>query len=69
MGSTGVPGRIQISRTCYERVHDLGLEFEEREEVYVKGKGAMKTYLLKDKHHVNPVPPHIDDGELEVALK
>ena len=35
MESTGVPGRIQISRTTYERVHDMGLEFEERQ---VEGK-------------------------------
>ncbi|EFC35253.1 predicted protein, partial [Naegleria gruberi] len=56
MESTGVPGRIQISRATYERVFDLGYEFEERESIYVKGKGEMKTYLLKDKHHDNPIP-------------
>ncbi|KAF0978816.1 hypothetical protein FDP41_001886 [Naegleria fowleri] len=50
MESTGVPGRIHISRSTYERVHDMGLEFEERR-VEVKGKGECKTYLLAAKHH------------------
>ena len=53
MESTGVSGRIQVSRPTYERVHDL-FEFEERECVEVKGKGTMKTYLLSAKHHPNP---------------
>ncbi|EFC40908.1 predicted protein [Naegleria gruberi] len=50
MESTSKNGRIQISRSTYERVFDLGYEFEERE-VDVKGKGIVKTYLLNDKHH------------------
>ena len=54
MESTGEPGRIQISRSTYERVYDL-FEFETRE-VDVKGKGKMETYLLKEKHHQNPNP-------------
>ncbi|EFC44726.1 predicted protein [Naegleria gruberi] len=49
MESTGLPGRVQISRATYERVHDL-FEFDMRE-IEVKGKGKMKTYLLKEKHH------------------
>lgn len=55
MESTGVPGRVQVSRTTYERVHDLGFEFEEREGIQVKGKGLMKTYLLAAKHHLPAV--------------
>ena len=54
MESTGVPGRIQISRTTYERVYDLGFEFEERQ-VEVKGKGQMQAYLVNAKHHTNPL--------------
>ncbi|EFC43412.1 adenylate/guanylate cyclase [Naegleria gruberi] len=50
MESTSKNGRIQISRSTYERVFDLGYDFEERE-VDVKGKGIVKTYLLNDKHH------------------
>ncbi|KAL9649878.1 hypothetical protein ABK040_011351 [Willaertia magna] len=53
MESTGVPGRIQVSRATYERIHDL-FEFEEKS-VEAKGKGTMKTYLLNKKHHQNPV--------------
>ncbi|EFC42187.1 membrane bound adenylate/guanylate cyclase with PAS domain [Naegleria gruberi] len=53
MESTGVPGRIQLSRSTYERTYDL-FEFEERK-VSVKGKGECKTYLVKEKHHVNPI--------------
>ena len=54
MESTGLPGRIHISRSTYERVHDLGFEFEERK-VQVKGKGMMQSYLLNAKHHANPL--------------
>jgi PAS domain S-box-containing protein len=46
MESTGLPGRIQVSRSTYERVHDL-FEFEERYDIEVKGKGTMTTYVLK----------------------
>ena len=52
MESTSLPGRIQISRSTYERVHDLGFEFEEKN-VDVKGKGLCKTYLLKSQHHLS----------------
>ncbi|KAG2388840.1 hypothetical protein C9374_000279 [Naegleria lovaniensis] len=52
MESTSLPGKIQISRSTYERVYDLGFEFEERM-VEVKGKGTCKTYLLKSHHHVS----------------
>ncbi|KAG2373717.1 hypothetical protein C9374_011806 [Naegleria lovaniensis] len=61
MESTGVPGRIHISRSTYERVHDLGFEFEEREGIQVKGKGLMKTYLLASKHHL----PAIEDAPIQ----
>ncbi|EFC40474.1 predicted protein [Naegleria gruberi] len=58
MESTSLPGRIHISRSTYERVYDLGMEFEERM-VEVKGKGLCKTYLLKDKYHVNPIDTEV----------
>ncbi|KAG2379253.1 hypothetical protein C9374_007392 [Naegleria lovaniensis] len=54
MESTGIPGRIQISRSTYERVHDLGWTFEERK-VEVKGKGLCQTYLLNADHHQRAV--------------
>jgi PAS domain S-box-containing protein len=45
MESTGVPGRIQVSRQTYECIHDIFL-FEERYNVEVKGKGSMSTFLV-----------------------
>ncbi|KAG2374465.1 hypothetical protein C9374_010749 [Naegleria lovaniensis] len=50
MESTSLVGRIQVSRSTYARVYDLGYEFEERE-VELKGKGIVKSYLLNEKHH------------------
>jgi len=48
MESTGIAGKIQCSRTTYERVFDA-FEFEERQDVIIKGKGNMTTYILKNK--------------------
>jgi class 3 adenylate cyclase len=54
MESTGLPGRVQVSRSTYERVHDL-FEFEERYDIEVKGKGKMTTYLLKEPAEDNTI--------------
>ncbi|KAG2379476.1 hypothetical protein C9374_006593 [Naegleria lovaniensis] len=56
MESTSLPGRIQISRSTYERVYDLGFDFEERN-VEVKGKGITQCYLLHPSHHADPLAP------------
>ncbi|KAF0977991.1 hypothetical protein FDP41_003313 [Naegleria fowleri] len=61
MESTSLSGRIQISRSTYERVHDLDLQFEERN-IEVKGKGVMQSYLLSDKAHERAV---LSTGEIE----
>ena len=45
MESHGIPGRIQVSETTYERLRG-SFEFEQRGEVDVRGKGVMTTYLL-----------------------
>lgn len=37
MESTSLPGRVHLSRSTYERVHDIGFDFEERR-VDVKGR-------------------------------
>ena len=48
MESTSVAGRMQVSRATYELVRDDGtFEWDERGPVDVKGKGAMRTYLLR----------------------
>ena len=67
MESTGVPGRIQISRETYERVHDL-YEFETRE-IEAKGKGKLKTYLLKEKHHQNTSPSSERNAVTELLVE
>lgn len=54
MESNSKPGRIQLSRSSYERVYDLGYHFEERK-IDVKGKGISQTYLLDNKHHETAV--------------
>lgn len=45
MESHGVPGRIQVSESTYQRLGDR-YEFEDRGFIEVKGKGPMHTYLL-----------------------
>ncbi|KAL9658648.1 hypothetical protein ABK040_006184 [Willaertia magna] len=57
MESTGIPGRIQVSRQAFERVNEF-FEFEERSGVYCKGKGNLTTYLLLEKYHQSPIPTH-----------
>lgn len=47
MESSGVPGRIQLSRQTYERVHDL-FEFEERE---IEVKGKVSSFLISELHN------------------
>ncbi|HEY8077890.1 MAG TPA: adenylate/guanylate cyclase domain-containing protein [Labilithrix sp.] len=45
MESHGVPGAIQVTEATYALVKG-DFEFEPRGEISVKGKGAMRTYLL-----------------------
>jgi class 3 adenylate cyclase len=45
MESTGVPGRIQVTRSVYDRLHET-FDLEERGVVQVKGKGEIETWLL-----------------------
>ena len=59
MESNSKPGRIQVSRSTYERVHDLGFEFEERS-IEVKGKGVMRAYLIHEKHHTSATLTNTD---------
>ncbi|KAG2389022.1 hypothetical protein C9374_014422 [Naegleria lovaniensis] len=76
MESTSIPGRIQLSRSSYERVWE-SFQFEEREAVYVKGKGEMKCYLLHQKHHLPALCENhdinsnecVDQGESEKLTK
>ena len=63
MESNSLPGRIQVSRSCYERVHDLNYEWEERK-LDIKGKGVCSCYLLDSKHHAKAI---VEDEEVEVV--
>ncbi|MBE9165131.1 adenylate/guanylate cyclase domain-containing protein [Tychonema sp. LEGE 06208] len=45
MESNGLPGKIQVTATTYERLK-ARFVFEERGEISVKGKGTMWTYWL-----------------------
>jgi|GEM_PF-6034861 len=45
MESSGVPGRVQISQAAYDHLKDEFI-FEDRGEIDVKGKGALRTYFL-----------------------
>lgn len=44
--STDIPGRIQISQASYELVTGLDFNIEPRGEVYLKGKGTTKSFLV-----------------------
>lgn len=46
MESHGIPGEIQVTHTTYELLRDKFV-FEERGPIRIKGKGEMRTYLLK----------------------
>lgn len=45
MESSGIPGRIQVTETVYEKLKKQYI-FEPRGEIIVKGKGLMNTYWL-----------------------
>ena len=49
----GVPGRVQVTRSTYERLIDSH-DFEARGIIDVKGKGAMETYLLLGRRASGP---------------
>jgi adenylate cyclase len=54
MESHGVPGRIQVSPTTYERLRHA-YDFEERGPIRIKGKGDMMVYLLSTRKN-RPIP-------------
>ena len=46
MESHGLAGAIQVTEASYQRLRNA-YDFEERGPVQVKGKGEMRTFLLK----------------------
>ena len=55
MESTGMPGRIQVTRSVYEHLRDT-FDLQERGVVQVKGKGEITTWLLQGE--LKPVEVH-----------
>jgi class 3 adenylate cyclase len=53
--TTGVPGRIQVATSTFERLQDR-FAFEPRGEVELKGKGLVSTYLLTGPLADGPAP-------------
>ena len=48
MESTGAPGAVQVSHETYRRISNMYV-FEDRGEIEVKGKGMMRTWLIKER--------------------
>ena len=48
MDSTGMPGEIQFASNCLEIVNER-YNYEAPGQVFVKGKGEMDVFLLRDK--------------------
>jgi class 3 adenylate cyclase len=48
MESTGSPGSVQVSHETYLRIRSMYV-FEDRGEIDVKGKGRMRTWLIKER--------------------
>ena len=53
MNSTCVPGFIQIPDTTYDLIKFLKYNVRERGEIFIKGKGQIRTYLLSGKPFTN----------------
>jgi class 3 adenylate cyclase len=51
MESNGVAGKIQVTERFMDKISNI--EFEERGEIQIKGKGKMMTYFLEDKYIIN----------------
>ncbi len=49
MESQGIAGCIQVTGATYERLRHK-YQFQERGTIQVKGKGEMKSFLLKGRH-------------------
>lgn len=47
MESTGLPNEIQVTKDFLARIEGKGIEYKERCDVNIKGKGIITTYLLK----------------------
>jgi hypothetical protein len=55
METQGVPAHIQVTEATYVRLREQYV-FEERGDVEVKGKGAMRAYLLAGRRAAGDKP-------------
>lgn len=58
MESSSMPGVIQVTQSTYDKLKTHFL-FEKRETIYVKGRGEMQTYFLRDHDHTQLTEPVI----------
>ncbi|XP_068199426.1 adenylate cyclase type 3 [Antennarius striatus] len=49
MESTGVMGNIQVVENCYNILKEYGFRFVRRGAIFVKGKGELLTFFMKEK--------------------
>lgn len=62
MESQGVPGKILVTAAVHERLKDR-YRFTRREEMEIKGKGRMVTYVLEGRRGNGNLLPQIDADE------
>jgi len=55
MESHGLPGKIQVSQSTYEKLQGK-YQFQERGKIPIKGKGPLKTYFLIGKLQSKGLP-------------
>lgn len=68
MDSTGVECRVQVSQESYAVLSAMGLEFDYRGTVNVKGKGQMSTYLYpRSGEGIAVVPGHAPEAPLTAS--
>jgi adenylate cyclase len=48
MESTGVKNKIQVTKDIIDKIKETDINFEERGEILIKGKGKITTYFIKE---------------------
>lgn len=70
MDSTGIPGRIQLTKESAEELQSFGIRCDYRGETFVKGRGKIPTYFarvdeqLEFVRELQPVEPHHIDAHV-----
>lgn len=53
MDSTGIPGKIQVTKETANVLQQYGVECDYRGEIFVKGRGEIPTYFIKIDEEMN----------------